>query len=638
MAKLKDIRKMEKNYENDETKSSFLANEITANKELTLINALAAVVLFVIWMLYLFKVFILSDYAYVIINIIMPINIIVLLSSLFLRKTKFIEHPRFKYFILFLFIMVISVSNIAIPKHAMIGWALPIIMANHYYNPKFGRQIFFTVLGMCLICLYAGMFLGEYDANLIGDGVVIQNELGQWVTEHPQNPRERWDYIIDQLNRGGNLSSNRFLAVFIFYYTGRAALLFITFLVSNALSYRTHGLLQKEIKDRQENEKIGAELNVASDIQNSALPTIKINTKEVKCFGSMTPAKEVGGDFYDFVKVDDDHLAFIIGDVSGKGVPGAMFMMKAITLFKLIVRHTLSPKNVLLGMNESLNEGNTSLMFVTTFIGILDIKTGEFTYCNAGHNHPIINTGNGFRYLDCKNGFILGPMASPYLEEEKITLPKGSVILLYTDGITEAKSVSNELYGEKRFLESIKRSYEIDNHVYHPYVMQDIHNFTEGAEQSDDMTFLYISYKSHDYIDEDYDFVMNKDNLKKAMDFISDVAKENKLNKSLTSKISIALDEILSNIEKYALGQRKNRDVNVKIRFMIDYTHNEVNLTIKDDAVMYNPLENKDPDVTLNLEERTEGGLGLFMVKNLMDEVKYEYNHYMNILSMKKKM
>ncbi|MFA9465810.1 MAG: SpoIIE family protein phosphatase [Velocimicrobium sp.] len=248
-----------------------------------------------------------------------------------------------------------------------------------------------------------------------------------------------------------------------------------------------------------EKERIGTELSVATKIQASMLPCIFPafpDRKEFEIYATMLPAKEVGGDFYDFFLVDDNHLATVIADVSGKGVPAALFMVIAKTLIKNNVQSGKAPKDAFETINNQLCENNEAAMFVTSFMGILEISTGEFTYVNAGHNRPLIKKANGeFEWLQVKPGFVLAGMENMCYKQDKIVLEQGDILYMYTDGVTEAVNKNNDLFGDNRLIEYINQYKDSSIDQLLVNIKSEIDVFADGAEQADDITMLALKIK-----------------------------------------------------------------------------------------------------------------------------------------------
>ena len=247
-----------------------------------------------------------------------------------------------------------------------------------------------------------------------------------------------------------------------------------------------------------EKERIGAELNVATQIQADMLPRIFPafpERREFDIYATMDPAKEVGGDFYDFFLVDEDHLAVVIADVSGKGVPAALFMVIAKTLIKNHAQNRDTPGAVFTQTNEQLCEGNDAGLFVTAWMGVLEISTGQFVYVNAGHNPPLLKRAGGqFEWLKSRPGFVLAGMEGIRYRENTLQLEPGDELYLYTDGVTEATNSSQELFGEERLQAALNEEPDLPVHKLLPKIKGCIDAFVGEAEQFDDITMLGLHY------------------------------------------------------------------------------------------------------------------------------------------------
>lgn len=260
--------------------------------------------------------------------------------------------------------------------------------------------------------------------------------------------------------------------------------------------------LKRYIKEAE--ERIDAELAFAKAIQHSALPAVHPlydDRKEFDIFASMHTAKEVGGDFYDFYFIDEDHLAFLIADVSGKGIPAAMFMMRSKTIIKSYAESGMSIEEVFTLANEKLCEGNDAGMFVTAWMGILNIRNGKVLFANAGHNHPLVKHSDGtFEYLKSRAGFVLAGMEGVRYRKNELVLEPGDAIYLYTDGVTEATDLNEELYGEDR-LHSILEKYKDETmEVICSEIKKDVDLFAGEAPQFDDITMLALKFKGQEVI------------------------------------------------------------------------------------------------------------------------------------------
>ena len=251
----------------------------------------------------------------------------------------------------------------------------------------------------------------------------------------------------------------------------------------------------REMIDAAE-KRMQEELLLATEIQNSALPK-NFNTpaKNIDIYAMMTPARQVGGDFYDFFFVNIGQLALVMADVSGKGVPAAMFMMRAKTAIKNFAREGMAPAAILEKVNDELYEDNDAHMFVTVWLGILDLETGEMRCANAGHEYPMLKrAGEDYATLEDEHGFVLGGMKGVGMEEYVIRMNPGDRLFVYTDGIPEARNPQNELCGMRRMTEYLNRVKDEPQERVLGGVLDSVREFAQGAEQSDDITMLGITF------------------------------------------------------------------------------------------------------------------------------------------------
>jgi len=263
------------------------------------------------------------------------------------------------------------------------------------------------------------------------------------------------------------------------------------------------GLLQLSIKRFSvnlketitEKEWIESELKIARSIQASMLPTKFPERKDIDIFAIMEPAREVGGDFYDFFFIDKNKICMIIGDVSGKGITAALFMVISKTLLKTESLRGLEPGEILYRVNNLLYPDNEECMFVTVFCSILDIKTGELRYANAGHNPPLLYTASdGFEFMDVNKGFVLAGMNNVKFASEKIYLKHDDVIFLYTDGVTEAMNPDKKQFSNNRLLQTLLKIKEKNARICIEGVREDVRSFVEEEPQSDDITMIALKY------------------------------------------------------------------------------------------------------------------------------------------------
>lgn len=278
---------------------------------------------------------------------------------------------------------------------------------------------------------------------------------------------------------------------------------FIIFATVGASVYMFSVIVQDQNERYQEqrvqSSRIESELELASNIQADMLPSIYPafpDRKEFEIYASMDPAKEVGGDFYDFFLVDDDHLCMVMADVSGKGVPAALFMMATKIILANNAMLGKSPAAILTDTNSAICSNNREEMFVTVWLGILELSTGKLVAANAGHEYPVMKTPDGnFEVVKDKHGFVIGGMAGAKYTEYELTMEAGAKLFLYTDGVPEATNSQNELFGIERTLTALNENKGLSPEQLLKAVRRSVDGFVNGAEQFDDLTMLGLEYK-----------------------------------------------------------------------------------------------------------------------------------------------
>lgn len=396
--------------------------------------------------------------------------------------------------------------------------------------------------------------------------------------------------------------------------------------------------LKKYIKDAE--ARIDVELEYAKTIQLSALPSVfppYPGQDDFDIYASMIAAKEVGGDFYDFYRINGHTVAFLVADVSGKGIPAAMFMMTAKTIIKDLAESKLPVNEILTRANEKLCENNESNMFVTAWMGIVDLDNGMLTYANAGHNPPIIVRDGKAEYLKSRPGFVLAGMEGVKYRLNELQLKPTDRIYLYTDGVTEATDLNNELYGEDRLIDFINANSDVEANTLLPAIKSDIDNFIGEAPQFDDITMLmfdFKSFKTRGLKMTEKTVVAKDENLDEVIAFFEEELEKAECPMKTTVAVTVALEEIFVNVAHYAY---EGNEGDVKVGFHFDDKTRVATFEFTDTGVPFNPLNKKDPDVTLSAEDRNIGGLGIYITKKTMDKISYRYENEENILTMVKK-
>lgn len=399
------------------------------------------------------------------------------------------------------------------------------------------------------------------------------------------------------------------------------------------LFVKSHRRLQATQKEQ---DRIEGELHIAKEIQTQMLPQKNSVTRDdVDVFGSLVPAREVGGDLFDFF-LRDEKLFFCIGDVSGKGVPSAMVMAVTHSLFRSASAHENNPARMMQVINETSCHGNEANMFVTLFIGVLDLPTGRLHFCNAGHDKPIIvnSQQSTVSTLDAKPNLPVGVFTDVKYVEHEHLLTTGSTLFLYTDGLTEARNVQRQFFGLERVKEVLcSVASESKPQVLLQTMTDAVNQFVEDAEQSDDLTMLVIHYMPQEFESVLTETLVMKNNLHEVTRFsafITSATEKLGIEKSLARQLRLAVEEAVVNVIEYAYPAGKEGDITVKI--MSD--GNTLRFQIIDAGVLFDPTMKERADTTLSAEDRQIGGLGILLVRELMDSINYERIEGTNVLTL----
>ena len=383
------------------------------------------------------------------------------------------------------------------------------------------------------------------------------------------------------------------------------------------------------------------ELRIAHDIQMSMLPkTFPFfpERTDIEIYGELTPAKAVGGDLYDFY-IHDEKLFFCIGDVAGKGIPASLVMAVTRSLFRNISTHCTRPDEIVSTLNDSLNESNSTNIFVTFFVGVLDLSNGCLQYCNAGHNAPWLimpEAEEPYVKLPVKSHLPLAALPDyKYTSQETMLMP-GTTIFLYTDGLVEAE---NETHQQFR-IERLQQTLSSESHHPEPLikaVSEAVHQFVGGAEQSDDLTMLAIMYTqqpSGNKLERQLTLQNDVQETPLLGTFVEDICEELGINVPTAMKMNLAIEEAVVNVMKYAYPEGQKGEVRIKAEA------NDTRLTfiISDDGQPFDPSAYGEVDITQSIDERKIGGLGIHLVRLIMDNISYERLDGQNILTLCKKL
>ena len=387
-----------------------------------------------------------------------------------------------------------------------------------------------------------------------------------------------------------------------------------------------YSAFQNETKEK---EKINAELNIASKIQLEALPPYGYNDNKIGVNSFIKTAKEVGGDFYDYFYIDDNHFAFVIADVSGKGVPASLFMMRAKELIKFKVTTSKSLKDAASEINNTLIDNNKEGLFVTAFIGIVDFKNNVLRYVDAGHERPYLLSKGEVKELDVNTNFVFGGVKDFVYQTGEIPFVKEDRLFLYTDGLNESINSENEEFGYQRIDENLKKYHSAHNEQIIRYIDQALLDFTGDKEAFDDVTMMVVEYK-----DTKNNLFLSYNNPDFSM--IEEVCDEfNKkfafLEEEVHAHIGIIVDEILNNYISYE--KRKNLRITVNFALKADY----LCITFTNNGRRFDPLDKPDKYIDKYDKSLAPGGFGITIVKDLSDEILYQRKNHLNHLIIIKK-
>ena len=420
----------------------------------------------------------------------------------------------------------------------------------------------------------------------------------------------------------------------------RLRLLLLSLLAIGILLFmiRLFARSEQELKRKTwEQERTNGELRIASNIQQALLPTTEESqaiTEDVCVEGRLIPAKAVGGDLYNaFIR--DGKLFFCIGDVSGKGIPSALIMAITQAVFRNVASRENNPAHIMKQLNEMACRNNKANIFVTLFIGVLDLPTGNLRYCNAGHEKPFLVDQHAI--LETKPNLPIGLFEDFNYEMQTITMKPGSALFLYTDGLTEARNAKGKLFGRERVMQMVTECGTTDPKQLLEAVIAEVNQFSENTEQSDDLTLMALRYtpsQDQEVLGEALTLHNDVKEIEALGPYIKQITEQLGIDKSLASKLRLAVEEAVVNAMQYAYPKGKTGEVSIRA------TSNgqKLKFIITDSGISFNPTEVSAADTTLSAEERPIGGLGILLVRELMDSINYERVNGQNFLTLIKKL
>ena len=418
----------------------------------------------------------------------------------------------------------------------------------------------------------------------------------------------------------------------------------------NMMTSRLRNYIEEIARATAEKQRIDTELYIATNIQMSMLPMdfppFPGRKDEFDLYAQMYPAKEVGGDFYDFFFANDDHFFVIIADVSGKGIPAALFMANTKTIIKDHLSSGEDPRQALNYINRQLCGSNITDMFVTLWLGMLEISTGRLRYINAGHNPPLIRQDGltGFTFLVSPPDLVLAGMDETVYHQREIVLSAGDTLFLYTDGITEAVDEEGVFYGKERLKRFLDVNAALPLSQMLPRLRTDLTDFTGAAEQWDDMTMLALRMEGSGGGKPLPRIILKTEiaELENLHAFIGRELETSGCPQRIRNQIELASEEIFVNIINYAYEGQGELTVDCYISPSLQGYPPPVGeemsmiLVFTDHGCPFDPTEIAEPDISLPMEERQEGGVGLLIVKKSIDTINYSRENGTNRLELVK--
>lgn len=510
-------------------------------------------------------------------------------------------------------VLVYGAADLILGYRATLLMAIPTVMAARYYDLRLVVAIeVLTTLVFGFSAAY-GMYVGEIDLNYVtiapGTIITVKDHLLNAVMETGVNYAALEESMI-----------LRFFLPKVLLYT-------VISVTSSGIARRGYRMVVNQAAISSEHARVETELNMASRIQERALPIVHTlpSHPSFDLSASMVPAKEVGGDFYDFFYLDPTHLGLMIADVSGKGVPAALFMMVSKLLLDNSITGGRSPGQALAEVNHQLCEKNMEEMFVTVWLGVLNLENGELVTANAGHEYPLICRKDGsFEVFKDRHGLVLGAMDGMRYPEEKILLEPGDALLVYTDGIPEAANAEMEQFGMDRMIAALNANESGSMDDLMEGLKKALNDFVGDAPQFDDTTVLAVRLNSLLECD-GISGTPGKDSISAVSAYVEEQMQKANVPTKALNKVMIAVDEVYSNIVYYSGA--------TWAQTLCRADDKSVTVTFSDNGVPYNLLEKEDPDIAHIGEGDTIGGLGIFMIRNLMSDVKYERKNGCNVVT-----
>ena len=461
----------------------FVETEVQANKLAALILFCSGIIIALILVLTAFGLFLLPMES-VFSPLIQALAEVVILIVV-CRAVKY-RAWWLKHLLMLAIILVYARLDCVVTHKAAILMVLPVVLSSRYFSRRL--TVFTSLVSTVAFAASAvyGATHGMINLNIVTmDAGITMTTTG--------------GFLGDTVKNAGVSDAMLIKNTMLFDYLPRWLMFSIATIVSCNIARRGRDMVVTQHDKDVETARISTELNLATRIQADMVPNIYPafpDRREFDVYATMDPAKEVGGDFYDFFLIDDDHLCLVMADVSGKGVPAALFMMASKIILANNAMIGKSPAQILTDTNAAICSHNREEMFVTVWLGILEISTGKLVAANAGHEYPVVKHGDGsFEVLRDKHGFVIGGMAGMKYKEYELTLEPGSKLFLYTDGVPEATDAESNMFGADRMLDALNEKKDGTTVEILKHVRASVDGFVKDAEQFDDLTMLCMEYR-----------------------------------------------------------------------------------------------------------------------------------------------
>lgn len=523
-----------------------------------------------------------------------------------------------KSFLLATLIIGTGISFFLFYPFSMFLFVCPAAISARYFDRRFtflvNILVWVTYLLVCGTSVYVDIHVDSFHK--------FHDYLGVWIWRDPVN-------VIDS------------------EIIPKTVILAIMTWVTTSIARTGRSLVRRQAESTGKINRLGNELTMAAEIQRHVLPAGMFATTpgvEIAIRASMRPAKEVAGDFYDYFMVDENRLAFLVADVSDKGAAAAMFMMAAKNALRLAVTNVPDLEKAIGMANQALSQNNQESMFVTVWIGCVDKRTGVGRFVNAGHPPPCLKHADGtVEFLKNDPDLFLGAFEDAEFKSHLLTLKDGDELLLYTDGITDALDKEGNAFGDDRLLQTVSASASgLDS--LHETILTTVEAHSKGTDQFDDMTSLVLRCNlKHPFEKASLDLPAREDSVTPLVEGINAILASNTCPDDVRSSVDVCLDEVCANIADYAYedgdeeAKRGAEGIEWgKMRVDAEAGPNFVRIEFRDCGKPFDPLTVSDPDMTDDIDELQIGGLGIHLVKNLMDRVEYRREGGMNVLTMVK--